>query len=68
MDKRFWIEEHFGNLFKKKMVISHLKNMLIGDYLIDDRTANGAGEFKGEHIHFNTDSFPNWEAVLKHLL
>ena len=68
MDKRFWIEEHFGRLFHKKMAITHLKNLLIGDYLIDDRTANGAGEFKGEHIHFNTDKFPNWEAVLKHLL
>ncbi len=68
MDKRFWIEEHFGDLFYKKMAVTHLKNMLIGDYLIDDRTANGAGEFKGEHIHFATDSFPNWEAVLKRLL
>ena len=68
MDKRFWIEEHFGRIFHKKMAITHLKNLLIGDYLIDDRTANGAGDFKGEHIHFATDEFPNWEAVLKHLL
>jgi len=75
MDKRFWIEEHFGNLFKKKMVISHLKNMLIGDYLIDDRTANGAGEFKGELLqfgwHYETETwneYPNWESILKKLL
>jgi 5'(3')-deoxyribonucleotidase len=68
MEKRFWIEEHFGRLFHKKMAITHLKNMLIGDYLIDDRTANGAGEFKGEHIHFGTDKFPNWDSILKKLL
>jgi 5'(3')-deoxyribonucleotidase len=75
MDKRFWIEEHFGNLFKKKMTISHLKNMLIGDYLIDDRTANGAGEFKGELLrfgwHYETETwneYPNWESILKKLL
>jgi 5'(3')-deoxyribonucleotidase len=75
MDKRFWIEEHFGDLFRKKMVVSHLKNMLIGDYLIDDRTANGAGEFKGELLRFGwsyeTETFneyPTWDSILKKLL
>ena len=58
-DKRYWIEKYFGDLFKKKMVITHLKNMLIGDYLIDDRTKNGAGEFKGELIHFGYDYVNN---------
>jgi 5'(3')-deoxyribonucleotidase len=68
MDKRLWIVEHFGELFKKKMAITHLKNMLIGDYLIDDRTKNGAGEFTGEHIHFGTESCPDWDSVLEKLL
>ena len=75
MDKRFWIEEHFGDLFRKKMVITHLKNMLRGDYLIDDRTANGAGEFEGELLQFGwsyeTETFskyPNWDSILQKLL
>lgn len=68
MDKRFWIVDHFGRLFHKKMAITHLKNLLIGDYLIDDRTANGAGDFKGKHIHFKTEKYPNWDAVLNELL
>jgi 5'(3')-deoxyribonucleotidase len=63
-----WIEKHFGDLFKKKMFITHRKDMLMGDYLIDDRTANGAGEFVGEHLHFGTESCPNWDAVLTKLL
>lgn len=67
-DKRYWIEEHFGDLFYKKMAVTHLKNMLIGDYLIDDRTKNGAGEFKGELLQFGTDKYPNWEAILNKLL
>lgn len=74
-DKRYWIEKYFGDLFKKKMVITHLKNMLIGDYLIDDRTKNGAGEFKGELLHFGYDyvndkfnEYPNWDSILKKLL
>jgi len=40
---------------------------MIGDYLIDDRTVNGAGEFKGELIQFGTEKFPNWEVVLDYL-
>ncbi len=67
MDKRLWIVEHFGELFKKKMAITHLKNMLIGDYLIDDRTKNGAGEFNGTHIHFGQNG-TDWNEVLRLLL
>ena len=39
----------------------------MGDYLIDDRIANGAGDFKGTHIHFGTAQFANWESVLNYL-
>jgi hypothetical protein len=28
--------------------LSHNKHLNMGDYLIDDRTANGAGQFTGE--------------------
>ena len=66
-DKRYWIEEHFGRLFHKRMAVTHLKNMLIGDYLIDDRTKNGAGEFGGIHIHFGQNG-TDWNEVLRLLL
>ena len=67
MDKRLWIVEYFGELFVKRMAITHLKNMLIGDYLIDDRTKNGAGEFNGTHIHFGQNG-TDWNEVLRLLL
>jgi len=74
-DKRLWIEQHFSNSFRKKMIITHRKDLLIGDYLIDDRTANGASEFKGEHIYFGWDyinkkenKYPTWQSVLDYLL
>jgi hypothetical protein len=46
---------------------------LIGDYLIDDRTANGAGDFgkitgRGEHVHFGYGNFKDWNNVLEYLL
>jgi 5'-nucleotidase len=66
--KRLWIEKWFGDIFYKRLFTTHRKDLLIGDYLIDDRTVNGAGEFTGEHIHFGTETFPNWEAVIEYLL
>ncbi len=66
--KRMWIETYFGELFKKKMFITHRKDMLMGNYLIDDRITNGAGEFVGEHLHFGAEKFPNWNSVVEYLL
>lgn len=75
MHKRIWIEKHFGNLFKKKMMITHRKDLLIGDYLIDDREANGAKYFSGELLPFGWsyeekkwNKFPTWESILDYLL
>ena len=70
-DKIEWIHKYFGkekdSPFYKRLIISHHKNLNKGDYLIDDRTKNGASEFEGEHIHFLTEKFPDWEAVLTYL-
>ena len=53
-------------LIRKRLILCHQKQLLMGDYLIDDRRFNGASEFKGEWIHFGSESFPNWESVLKY--
>ena len=45
-DKLLWVQEHLGDLAHKRLILSHNKNLNAGDFLIDDRTANGAGEFK----------------------
>lgn len=66
--KRIWIEKYFGELAVKRLILSHRKDLNIGDYLIDDRTHNGAGEFTGEHIHFGTDKFPTWDSVYEYLM
>lgn len=73
--KRIWIEQYFGKLFKRKMCVTHRKDLLMGDYLIDDRIKNGAGEFKGELLRFGwsyeenkMNEYPNWESILNKLL
>jgi len=67
-DKLVWVKTYLGQQAHKRLILSHNKNLNKGDYLIDDRLANGAKDFQGEHIHFKTDKFPNWQAVLNYLL
>ena len=38
------------------MFITHRKDMLIGDFLIDDRLANGAANFNGKLLRFGWDA------------
>jgi 5'(3')-deoxyribonucleotidase len=66
-DKVIWVKRYLGDVAKKRLIISHHKNLNRGDYLIDDRTRHGASEFIGEHIHFGTEKFPDWESVLQYL-
>ncbi|QVJ82180.1 sigma-70 family RNA polymerase sigma factor [Xylanibacter ruminicola] len=49
------------------MIITHRKDLCLGDYLIDDRGKNGTSEFSGEWIEFGSEKFPDWESVLKYL-
>lgn len=67
MGKRIWLEKHFGEKAKKRLTLTHRKDLSIGEFLVDDRIKNGAGEFTGKHIHFATPEFPNWETTLKYL-
>jgi 5'(3')-deoxyribonucleotidase len=75
-DKRFWIEDYFGDIFHKRLFTTHRKDLLVGDYLIDDRLKNGAGEFSGELLRFGYDwendflpnEYPSWDDILERLL
>jgi 5'-nucleotidase len=67
-DKRLWLEEHFGDIAFKKLILSHNKGLCMGKYLIDDTTRNGVLDFKGEHIHFGSKRFPDWDSILKYVL
>ena len=65
--KRIWIENHFGDKAKKRLILTHRKDLNIGDYLVDDRLKNGAAEFTGTHIHFGTNEFPDWKITYEYL-
>ena len=82
-DKLEWVHRHFGktqfdaegnvNWLFKRLILSHNKHLNKGEYLVDDRKANGAGNFKGFHIHYGPakeeagrpGDFKDWNSVLE---
>lgn len=66
--KRIWLEKHFGESVRRRLILTHRKDLNLGDFLVDDRLKNGASEFSGRHIHFGSNDFPDWESVLCFLL
>jgi 5'(3')-deoxyribonucleotidase len=65
-DKLIWVKKYIGKIAHKKLILSHNKNLNKGDFLIDDRIANGPGDFKGELIRFGSEKFPNWDSVINY--
>ena len=65
--KREWLEEHFPYL-KRRLILTHRKDLLIGDILIDDSKYRGQPDFKGNWFWFNKDwSNRNWNACLEYI-
>ncbi len=74
-DKKRWLKQHFGALADspvyKRLFITHRKDMVVGDFLIDDRpTKCGVDHFSGTVIPFGPKygAFPDWNSVLRYLL
>jgi len=71
-DKAAWVHKYFGadkdSPFYKRLIITHHKNLNKGDFLIDDRTKNGAGDFEGELIQFGSEKFSDWHKVIDYLI
>ena len=64
-DKRAWLERWFPDL-KRKLILTHRKDLLIGDVLIDDSRFRGQPNFKGHWFWFNKEwKNKNWKACLE---
>tara|TARA_B100000287_G_C20609472_1_gene771453 strand:- start:605 stop:1081 length:477 start_codon:yes stop_codon:yes gene_type:complete len=61
--KRNWIVKHLPDL-SKKMVLTHRKDLLIGDVLIDDTNWRGQPDFNGTWIHFGKNGI-DWKFCLE---
>ena len=52
----------------KRLIITHHKDLNVGDFLIDDQPAHGASEFAGEWLHFGEGRpYPDWPSVVAYL-
>ena len=54
---------YLDDVFHKRIVITHRKDLC----LIDDRGKNGTSDFAGEWIEFGSEKFPDWKSVLVYL-
>ena len=61
--KRNWVEKHLPQL-KKKMFLTHRKDLLIGDILIDDTIYRGQKDFEGEFMWFGKNGM-DWPYVVE---
>ena len=66
-DKLDWVKKYLGKPAHKRLILSHHKNLNNGHFLVDDRKKNGVDRFKGVHIHFGTNDFPDWNSVTSYL-
>lgn len=66
-EKALWIKDHFGmHIMERLCIVSH-KDLLIGDYLIDDRIdTHGQNKFNGKLIQFGSAEWPNWNSIIDH--
>ena len=63
MEKRIWIEKVFGDVFNRKLIMTHQKSMIAADILIDDRKSEQTKSFKGTWYWFRKDG-ADWKAVV----
>ena len=67
-DKVKWVTRYLDDIFHKRLILTHCKNLAKGDFLIDDRGKNGTSEFEGEWIEFGSKEFPDWASVESYLM
>ena len=70
IDKLLWVKKYLPKETYKRLTLTHNKHLAAGHFLIDDRTANGAEDFGGKHIHYGPEGhkdFGDWKEVISYL-
>ena len=67
MEKRLWVENH--GFPPESLIICAEKNLLKGQYLIDDNDGGkGQEAFEGMLIHFGFAPFETWDKITKYFV
>ena len=67
-DKVAWVTRYLDDVLHKRLILTHRKDLVKGDFLVDDRPKHGAETFEGEWIPFGSERFPDWPAVEAYLM
>lgn len=66
MEKRLWIENVFGDIFNRRLIMTHHKWMIDADILIDDRETKSTLNFKGDWYWFGKDGI-DWLHIVNNI-
>lgn len=66
MEKRIWIEKVFGDIFNRRLIMTHHKWMVEADILIDDRETNSTLNFKGDWYWFGQNGI-DWLNIVNNI-
>jgi hypothetical protein len=64
LDKRKWLDDHFGPLVKNRLIFVKRKDLLRGDYLVYRHETNGVKQFAGKQLRFGEDPIPHWSHIV----
>ena len=66
-DKLEWVKKYLKDAAYKRLILSHHKDLLRGDFLIDDGDRADILRFQGKHIQIGSAEYPDWQAVIRYL-
>jgi len=65
-EKRLWVEHHLGLECFSKLILCNNKELLKGNYLIDDNlVGKGQEHFRGKLLQFGAERYPSWIEILR---
>jgi 5'(3')-deoxyribonucleotidase len=67
-EKAQWVRKYLGFDIQTKTIMCVDKSLLKGHFLVDDQIEHGQIEFEGQHIHFGSKEFINWDKVVTYLM
>ena len=63
-DKLRWVKQHIPRDMKGRLILTHRKDLVACDWIIDDRKKNGVENMGEKHVHFGQPPFENWGKVV----
>ena len=64
LDKKKWLDEHFGPLVKNRLIFTKRKELLRGDYLVYRHATKGVKQFAGKLLRYGEDPIPHWSHIV----